>query len=104
MTKLRCDACSCGYNNNYYCCIDGIQVGGKQATEDEHTCCESFIESKGSMTNSIQTPNPSMEIGCKAANCVYNSACKCEADEVCICGDNACDCEETKCGTFKCKG
>lgn len=103
MTKLKCDACTCEHNNDYCCCLDGIKVGGKQATEQEHTCCESFAESDGSMTNSVQEPVLHMEIGCHATNCVHNNDCKCKADEICICGDHACDCNETECSSFCCK-
>jgi len=47
MTKLKCDACSCAYNNDYYCCIDSIQVGGREATHKSSTCCDSFAEKSG---------------------------------------------------------
>lgn len=103
MTKLKCDACSCDYNKDYYCCLNGIDVGGRNASEKEHTCCESFEHSDGAMTNSVQEPVPHMEIGCDAVNCVHNDDCKCKAGEICICGDHACHCQETACDTFECK-
>ena len=103
MPKLKCDACSCAYNNDYYCCVNGIEVGGHKASDKGETCCKSFSDNEGNMTNSCQSPNPQMEIGCKATNCVHNDQCKCSADEVCICGDHACNCDETKCDTFSCK-
>jgi len=91
MTKLKCDACSCAYNNEYYCCIDSIQVGGREATHKSYTCCDSFAEKNGSMSNSNQKPNPEMVIGCEATNCVYNENYKCDASEVCISGERYCN-------------
>lgn len=103
MTKLKCDACSCAYNNDYYCCINSIQVGGEEATHKSSTCCDSFEKQTGAISNYNQTPTPEMVVGCKATNCVYNEDCKCEASEICICGDHACKARETECGTFQCK-
>lgn len=103
MTKLKCDACTCEHNNDYYCCVGSIDVGGQQATNKSSTCCDSFAEKTGSMTSSTQSPNPQMEIACQATNCTHNEGCKCEANEVCICGDHACSSNETECSTFSCK-
>jgi hypothetical protein len=103
MTKLKCDACSCAYNNDYNCCIDSIQVGGRKATNKSSTCCDSFAEKSGAMSNSNQRPNPEMVVGCEATNCVYNANHKCDASEICISGDHACKSRETECATFHCK-
>ncbi|MEG1254824.1 DUF1540 domain-containing protein [Clostridium sp.] len=103
MTKLKCDACSCAHNNDYYCCVNSIEVGGKSATKQSSTCCENFEENNGAMTNSTESPNPQMEIGCQATNCVYNGNFKCEANEVSIAGDHACSSRETQCSTFSCR-
>lgn len=103
MTKLKCDACSCAYNNDYYCCINSIQVGGKDATNKSSTCCDSFEKQTGAMSNYNQTPNPEMIVACEASNCVYNENRKCEASEISICGDHAGKARETECGTFQCK-
>ncbi len=103
MTKLKCDACSCAYNNDYYCCIDSIQVGGREATHKSSTCCDSFAEKSGAMSNSNQRPNPEMVVGCEATNCVYNENHKCDASEICISGDHACKPRQTECATFHCK-
>ena len=43
---------------------------------------------------------------CKAAiavDCVYNEDCCCTASGICICGNGACDCENTRCATYKAK-
>lgn len=103
MTKLKCDARSCAYNNDYYCCINSIQVGGKEATHKSSTCCDSFAEKTGTISNSNQTPNPHMEVACEATNCVYNENYKCDASEVRISGDYAGKPRETECATFHCK-
>lgn len=103
MPKLKCDACSCSYNKDYYCCLNGIAVGGEKATHEGATCCASFADRDSAITNYSQEPVASMDIGCEAVNCTHNSNCKCQAEEVCICGDHACNCNETKCSTFCCK-
>lgn len=103
MPKLKCDACSCTHNRDYLCCVNGIAVGGEHATVEGSTCCASFADKDNAITNYSQEPVSSMDIGCEAVNCVHNSSCKCQADEVCICGDHACNCQETECSTFSCK-
>lgn len=103
MTNLNCCAVNCAHNNNNCCCIGSIKVGGNQAIKSESTCCDSFQEKSGAATNCSHTPNPQVDISCKASNCVHNSNCACNAEHVDIAGYSACDCGETKCSSFCCK-
>ena len=44
MPELVCSAQSCVYNNAMYCSRGDIEVGGRNATVCQDTCCESFKE------------------------------------------------------------
>lgn len=106
MANLKCDAKNCIHNDDCYCCISHICVGGARAQSEEETCCDYFKEKSDTAVNQgcgcvDKEKNPVVDIDCKAEQCVYNEDCHCHADEVCICGSSACDCEETCCGTFK---
>ena len=41
------------------------------------------------------------EIGCSVAECAYNSAGVCDAQEILVCGHNATNPDATCCGTFR---
>lgn len=103
MTNLRCEAKNCIHNDKPYCCISHICVGGSQAKCDVETCCDDFREKRDNAVNSCcdTKKNPQIDIDCKAVNCVYNENCHCHAEDVNICGSDACVCDETCCGTFK---
>ena len=105
MTNLSCNASTCTHNADKCCCLSGIDVKGANACTCDETCCGSFDNKKenGSARNAAASPKLNLTIQCAAHNCVYNEDCHCHADEVCICGSAACDCEETCCGTFKAK-
>lgn len=45
----------------------------------------------------------SIQVGCAAHDCTYNRQEVCQADHVHIDGSQACICEETCCGTFRCE-
>lgn len=102
MAQLDCVVKNCCYNKDECCCKGDIMVGGKHATKDEDTCCESFREqSKDSVSNAFTHACKTISIDCEAAKCVYNSNYKCIAPHVDIKGCGACDCQETVCATFK---
>lgn len=103
MTNLNCSVNSCTHNNNDYCCINCIEVGGNHADEPEHTCCNSFEEKSGEFINSTESPNPTLDIKCTAKTCMYNNECYCEAEHVDIAGMDAIQDQETLCATFCCE-
>lgn len=102
MSKLECGAKNCVHNDEHYCCISSICVGGSNALNEAETCCRDFVDQKDSVSNSYgKEKNPEVNIACRATNCVYNEEQKCHADAISICGNSANNSEETRCGTFK---
>ena len=76
MPELVCSAQSCVYNNAMYCSRGDIEVGGRNATVCQDTCCESFKERQGtSASNSMGTPSANADIRCEAEHCQYNQNC-----------------------------
>ena len=47
MPDLRCTVQTCTHNQNYYCNLDSIVVGGNFAKKADETSCDSFEERKG---------------------------------------------------------
>ena len=104
MPELKCTVLNCMHNQNYYCNLDKISVGGNKATKAEDTCCDSFEEKKsGTYSNSTMEASPCCSIDCKAVECCYNDSCKCQAGKISVEGGNACSCEGTECATFSCR-
>ncbi|MGN0371869.1 MAG: DUF1540 domain-containing protein [Enterocloster sp.] len=102
MTRLECSVKNCVHNADRCCCRRGITVDGQDAREAESTCCASFEENRGGVfTNLFKTPETKLEVGCDALNCVYNEDRCCRAEKIDICGNDACECSETECRTFK---
>lgn len=103
MAELRCGVENCTYNSQNYCCKGDIMVGGKHASKEEDTCCESFAnhrEDHEAYSSSLSHPSKTISIDCEAVKCMYNSNYKCVADHVDIEGCGASDCRETACATF----
>ena len=44
MPELKCTVQTCLHNQNYYCDLDSIKVGGSSAKHAQDTCCDSFEE------------------------------------------------------------
>ena len=42
MPELKCTVQTCLHNQNYYCDLDSIKVGGSSAKHAHDTCCDSF--------------------------------------------------------------
>ena len=104
MAELKCGVENCTYNKERYCSKGDIMVGGRHASKEDDTCCESFLqrrESEDSYTSSLSHPSKIISIDCEAVKCVFNSNYKCVAEHVDIKGSGACDCRETACATFK---
>ena len=75
MPELKCTVQTCLHNQNYYCDLDSIKVGGSSAKHAQDTCCDSFEERKdgNSYSNTMKEASPKSEIDCKATECMYNS-------------------------------
>lgn len=115
MPELKCTVQTCVHNQNFYCDLDKIQVGGSAAKQAEETCCDSFQqrsdtqsnaygESYGnSYSNSFEgTASATSAVDCKATECQYNENCQCHAGKISVEGSDACQCEQTECATFHC--
>lgn len=103
MAELKCGVRECTYNEECLCAKGDIMVGGKVASHEDETCCESFMrrrEGRDSFSNSVGRPSKLISIDCEAVKCVYNSNYKCVADHVDIKGCGCNDCEDTACATF----
>lgn len=103
MPLLNCTATTCVYNKDKYCSKGDILVDGCSAKTSDETCCKSFTERKEGASNSVETGSASRTIAvdCKACDCTFNKSEKCGANEITITGTGACDCGDTKCGSFK---
>ena len=109
MPDLRCTVQTCTHNQNYYCNLDSIVVGGNSAKKAAETSCDSFEERKGGSTyvdaySDMEGKEASAKssVDCKATDCMYNKECQCHAGKISVEGGNACHCDETVCATFKC--
>ncbi|MDE7057723.1 MAG: DUF1540 domain-containing protein [Lachnospiraceae bacterium] len=104
MTRLDCSVVNCTYNKDNSCCKDNIHVGGQGAKVTDQTCCDSFQERRyDGMRNADDIPSKPTAVSCDATNCTHNQACKCHADQIEVCGADACQCDDTRCGTFVCE-
>lgn len=104
MTKLDCNVMHCMYNSDKKCSKNNILVEGREASTPHETCCSSFKESGcGCGKNAANEPKTSLDVQCKATNCIYNQMERCSADHIGIRGSNACVVAETECGSFECK-
>lgn len=104
MPALQCSAVKCMYNKDNLCSKGDIQVKGDHAATENETWCSSFVEKTG-MSNAYTCGGScsSIQVGCAAHDCTYNRQEVCQADHVHIDGSQACICEETCCGTFRCE-
>ena len=102
MTRLKCSARNCMYNEDQLCSRNDIEIGGQNASRPNETQCESFQERRGSMTNSVGHACEDTDVKCHATNCGFKENCKCHAEEIGIAGSNACTCGETECASFDC--
>lgn len=103
MPLLNCTARTCVYNKEEYCSKGDIVVDGSNAKVADETCCSSFVERSGNATNSASEGCgcKTIAVDCKACQCAFNNQEKCSADKITIAGASACNCNETKCGSFE---
>lgn len=99
MTKLKCDARDCMNNDDAFCCMGDLVIGGKDACTSKETYCKFYRpkEKDNVFTMGYAIPNPQIDLGCEAVNCRYNEHRKCIADEVSIVRHE----KTTNCRTFE---
>ncbi|NCB93146.1 MAG: DUF1540 domain-containing protein [Clostridia bacterium] len=104
MPILKCTAVKCVYNQEKLCSKGDIEVRGDHAKSVDDTCCSSFRERSGDRNEYEQSCGcgcKTIDVGCSAHKCTFNEDEECSADAIHINGSNACDCDETCCGTFR---
>ena len=104
MPELKCTVQTCMHNQDYYCTLDKIQVGGNSAKKAEETSCDSFQErgasqidsAAGSYSNSYSgaagtgagksmgNASACSCVDCQAVQCKYNDSCKCHAGKISV--------------------
>ena len=122
MPELKCTVQTCMHNQDYYCTLDKIQVGGNSAKKAEETSCDSFQErgvsridsAAGSYSNSYSgaagtgagksagSASACSCVDCQAVQCKYNDSCQCHAGKISVEGGNASQSSQTACATFAC--
>lgn len=103
MTVLECSVSTCVHNEDKKCCKNAIMVEGHDAVSKDATRCDSFDKRNEGVANEFRTPDPKVEIQCRAVNCVYNDNKICKATVVGVVGHTADSSEQTECATFKCR-
>lgn len=104
MPILGCSVVTCHHNVDERCSLDKIQVEGKNADATTETSCASFKARKENRCcNTVGMPDARSTVKCQAVHCKYNQNETCDAGNVRIEGNNACECTDTKCGSFCCK-
>ncbi|MDF2878185.1 MAG: hypothetical protein K0S30_1281 [Clostridia bacterium] len=102
MPKLRCSVQTCLHHSHQYCCMGAISVQGKSAHIADETCCNTFCDNEGSMTNAAIAIDPYTEISvrCSAEQCVHNQSHVCGAESIDVNGYSASTAEQTACSSF----
>jgi len=91
MPDLRCTVQTCTHNQNYYCNLDSIVVGGNSAKKAAETSCDSFEERKGGSAYADaysdmegKEASAKSSVDCKATDCMYNKECQCHAGKISV--------------------
>ncbi len=84
MSKVKCGATNCSYNQEHICRANTIKVGGKAATSEESTCCASFLNRSvySNLAEYTSMRGTSKEILCNVATCKYNSDDHCRLEKI----------------------
>jgi hypothetical protein len=101
MPILNCTVSTCHHNVDERCSLDKIQVSGESADTMGETACASFKARKENRCmNAMGMPDAHSAVSCAATHCVHNTNCQCNAENIGICGHEACECRDTECTTF----
>ncbi len=106
MTRVSCNAKTCGYNDCSQCNKKNIDVEGLFAKSKIGTFCQSFKNPHDSqavmkeMANEM-TLDSNIHVSCSANYCLHNKDNYCEAKEIKIGTEEAKYRSETQCDSFK---
>lgn len=106
MTKVDCNARTCGYNDCNQCNKRNIDVEGLFAKSKIGTFCQSFKNPHDSnvLMKEIareMTSDNNIQVSCSANYCAFNKDNYCEAKEIKIGNEDAKYRSETQCDSFK---
>lgn len=106
MTSVRCGVKSCSYNNSGDCCVGKINVGGQGATNQQSTCCGSFLnqDNYSNIAEHSCERGCTCEVGCNVDTCKHNDDCHCCKNEIEVGGQREADYyTQTQCSSFETK-
>ncbi|HIT49994.1 MAG TPA: DUF1540 domain-containing protein [Candidatus Pelethenecus faecipullorum] len=107
MTKVSCNAKSCGYNENCECLKKHIDVEGLFAKSKIGTFCQSFKNPHRSdvlmteMAREMTELPHAIKVECSANYCAYNENNLCVKENIQIGNENAQYRSETQCDSFR---
>lgn len=97
-SNLNCLASNCIYNENGYCFASYININGLDATFNDETNCDTYLNSTQRLTAmEKQIITTTQNINCNAKNCTYNIFGSCNCSHVIISRD------DMKCENFRVK-
>ena len=103
MGKVSCSVESCSYNQSRVCYAGTIKIGGQGASEEDGTCCGSFLNQRSysNLSDYTSMRGATDEINCTVGNCRYNSEKKCSLSSIDVGGDRETQLySETMCQSF----
>ncbi len=105
MAKIRCEAKTCGFNEDGGCRLETVKIEGEGAETCRDTECDSYTE-KGEQSFTDCACSASgcacnhSVVKCDATTCRHNEDCTCTADRIEVGGSCAHCGSETECRTF----
>lgn len=71
MNKVNCNVNTCSFNNNNCCYASRVNIGGIGATDDDDTCCGTFLDKShySDLTQQATTENGNTAVVCKVNTC-----------------------------------
>lgn len=100
MSKIKCEAKGCIYNNQKLCNKRIVSISGFIAKTRTNTFCESFIEGNDYETE-FAVYNDEIDIWCDATECVNLKLGRCQKGVINVNGKNVHLASQTECMSFK---
>ncbi|MGM9970014.1 MAG: DUF1540 domain-containing protein [Anaeroplasma sp.] len=108
MTKVSCNAKTCGYNSCEFCTKKNIDIEGLFAKSKIGTFCQSFKNPHGNNDLKMEmasemTTDTKVSVACSANYCRFNQDDYCHKDDILIGNEKAQYRSETQCDSFRLK-